>query len=374
MKTILKPYSIGDFTLKNHLVMAPMTRSRAIGNIPNELMAEYYGQRTGAGLIITEGTAPTPEALGYPRIPGIFSQEQVEGWKKVTSKVHTDYTKIFVQLMHTGRIGHVDNLPAGAELLGASDIPAAGQIFTDTNGKQDHSKPKVLTSKRIKEVINGHKMAAQNAMKAGFDGIELHAANGYLMEQFLNPNVNTRTDEYGGNMEHRARLLLEIASETTKAIGKDKVGIRLSPFSKLGDLQAYDEAEVHETYSYLARELNKLGLLYIHIVTDPLVPQKTMRAIRENFQGTLILASGFNPETAEEVLTDGLADLVAFGKFFLANPDFEKRLNKNSPLNPIDFTTLYGPNEIGYTDYAFLEEKTLDTSVSSITTGFAIKA
>lgn len=372
MKTILKPYSKGNFTLKNHLVMAPMTRSRAIGNIPNELMAEYYGQRTGAGLIITEGTAPTPEALGYPRIPGIFSQQQVEGWKKVTSKVQKDNTKIFVQLMHTGRIGHVDNLPEGTQLLGASDIPAAGQIFTDTQGKQDHSKPKALTANGIQEIINGHRIAAQNAMKAGFDGIELHAANGYLMEQFLNPNVNTRTDEYGGNIKNRARLLLDITAETTKAIGRDKVGIRLSPFSKLGDLQDYGEAQVHETYTYLARELNTLGLLYIHLVTNPLMPQKTMTSIRENFQGTLILASGFNPETAEEVLTGGLADLVAFGKSFLANPDFEKRLKKNSPLNSIDVTTLYGPNEIGYTDYAFLDEKILNNSAMATTTSFAV--
>ena len=372
MKTILKPYSKGNLTLKNHLVMAPMTRSRAIGNIPNELMAEYYGQRTGAGLIISEGTAPTPEALGYPRIPGIFNQEQVEGWKKITSRVHKDDTKIFVQLMHTGRIGHVDNLPKGAELLGVSDIPAAGQIFTDTKGKQDHSKPKALTSKGIKNVIHGHKIAAQNALKAGFDGIELHAANGYLMEQFLNPNVNIRKDGYGGNIENRARLLLEIAAETTKTIGSDKVGIRLSPFSKLGDLQDYGEAQIHKTYSYLARELNNLGLLYIHIVTDPVIPMETMRAIRENFQGTLILASGFNPITAEEILSAELADLVAFGKFFLANPDFEKRLKKNSPLNPIDFATLYGPNEIGYTDYPFLEERILTTSARTTSTAFAI--
>jgi len=374
MKTILKPYSKGDFTLKNHLVMAPMTRSRAIGNIPNELLAEYYGQRTGAGLIITEGTAPTPEALGYPRIPGIFSQQQVEGWKKVTSRVHQDNTKIFVQLMHTGRIGHIDNLPEGAHLLGASDIPAAGQIFTDTQGKQDHSKPKTLTNQGVKEVIKGFKIAAQNAIEADFDGIELHGANGYLMEQFLNPNVNTRTDEYGGNMKNRARFLLEAASETTKAIGRDKVGIRLSPFSKLGDLQDYGEAQVHETYTYLARELNTLGLLYIHIVTDPLMPQKTMTAIRENFQGTLILASGFNPETAEEVLSKGLADLVAFGKFFLANPDYEKRLKKNTPLNPIDFPTLYSPNVVGYTDYAFLEETNLDTSATPTTTTLVLES
>lgn len=354
MKTILKPYSKGNFRLKNHLVMAPMTRSRAIGNLPNELMAKYYGQRTGAGLIITEGTAPTPEALGYPRIPGIFNQEQIEGWRKTTTRVHQNNSKIFVQLMHTGRIGHVDNLPLGSVLVGASDISAAGQIHTNTKGKQDHSKPVALTTEDVKKVIVDHAIAAHNAMEAGFDGVELHAANGYLMEQFLNPNVNNRKDEYGDSIENRARLLLEIASATTDAIGRDKVGIRLSPFSKLGDLQAYNEEIVHETYRFLSTELNKLNLLYIHLVMDPTIPQKTITAIRENFKGILILASGFNPESAEEVLTEGVADLVAFGKSFLANPDFDKRLEKNTPLNPIDFGTLYADNEVGYTDYAFL--------------------
>lgn len=354
MKTILKPYSKGNFQLKNHLVMAPMTRSRAIGNLPNELMAKYYGQRTGAGLIITEGTAPTPEALGYPRIPGIFNQEQIEGWKKTTVRIHQDNSKIFVQLMHTGRIGHVDNLPLGSVLVGASDIAAAGQIHTDTKGKQEHSIPRALTTQEVRKVIKDHATAAGNALKAGFDGVELHAANGYLMEQFLNPNVNNREDEFGGSRENRARLILEIASATIKAIGKDKVGIRLSPFSKLGDLQAYNEEAVHETYRFLSTELNKLDLLYIHLVMAPNIPQKTITAIRENFKGTLILASGFNPESAEEVLTEGLADLVAFGKSFLANPDFDKRLEKNTPLNPIDMSTLYVSTAVGYTDYAFL--------------------
>lgn len=354
MKTILEPYSKGNFRIKNHLVMAPMTRSRAIGNLPNELMATYYGQRTGAGLIITESTAPAPEALGYPRIPGIFNQEQIEGWKKTTARVHQDNSRIFVQLMHTGRIGHLDNLPLGSVLVGASDIAAAGLIHTDTKGKQDHSKPMTLTTKAVEKVIKDYAIASHNAIEAGFDGVELHAANGYLMEQFLNPNVNNRKDEYGDSIENRARLILEIAYATTKAIGKDKVGIRLSPFSKLGDLHAYNEELVHETYRFLSTELNKLGLLYIHLVMEPTIPQKTITAIRENFKGILILASGFNPESAEVALTEGVADLVAFGKSFLANPDFDKRLEKNTPLNPIDFSTLYVSNEVGYTDYAFL--------------------
>src|SRR4028119_528115 len=221
MKKILSPYTNGSLSLKNHLVMAPMTRSRAINNLPNHLMAEYYGQRSGAGLIITEGTAPAPEALGYPRIPGIFSGPQMEGWKKVTSAVHKDGTKIFLQLMHTGRIGHKDNLPDGAQLVGPTTKTAAGQIFTDNLGMQDHSEPIALTTEGIKTVIEGFTTAAKNAVTAGFDGIELHAANGYLLEQFLNPAVNNRTDEYGGSIGNRAKLILDIAEETTALIGKE---------------------------------------------------------------------------------------------------------------------------------------------------------
>ena len=354
MKTILSPYSKGDFKLKNHLVMAPMTRSRAINNIPNDLMAEYYGQRTGAGLIITEGTAPAPEALGYPRIPGMFNQAQIEGWKKTTAAVHKAGSKIFLQLMHTGRIGHNENLPEGAFVVGASNIKAAGQIHTDTIGKQDHSEPVALATDGIKPVIEGFATAAKNAMKAGFDGVELHAANGYLLEQFLNPNVNNRTDEYGGSIENRARLILEVAEQTIAVIGKDKVGIRFSPFSNLGDLQAYDEKEVNETYVYLATALNKLGIVYIHISLNANTPQKTLDGIRSNFNGTFILSGGFTPESAEQALIKGTADLVAFGRSFLANPDFDKRIEKSMPLNPVDFTTLYSADAVGYTDYPTL--------------------
>lgn len=206
--TLLTPYSKGNLHLKNHLVMAPMTRSRAINNLPNDLMAEYYGQRTGAGLIITEGTAPTPDALSYARIPGIFSQAQIEGWKKTTTAVHKDGTKIFLQIMHTGRIGHYHNLPEGAILIGPSDIKAMGQIQTDISGLQDFSEPKALTIAGVEAVVQGYVNAAKNAIAANFDGIELHGANGYLLEQFLNPNVNNRTDAYGGSIQNRAKLTL----------------------------------------------------------------------------------------------------------------------------------------------------------------------
>ena len=331
--------------------MAPMTRSRAINNIPNDLMAEYYSQRSGAGLIITEGTAPMPEALGYPRIPGIFSKEQVAGWKKVTAAVHAHNSKIFVQLMHTGRIGHQDNLPEGAVVMGASDIKAAGQIFTDTIGNQDHSAPQPLTTAGVKAVIEGHITAAKNAIEAGFDGIELHGANGYLIEQFLNPNVNTRTDEYGGSIEARAKIAVEMAKGIAAAIGKEKVGIRFSPFNTLGDQQPYAAEEVHQTYVYLAQEMDKIGIAYLHIGVSAPIPQKTFDDIRAAFKNTIILCNGLTPDTATEALNNGFADLVAFGRAFLANPDLDKRIADNAPLNAPDYSKAYTPGAEGYTDY-----------------------
>ena len=259
--TLLSPFTKGNLNLKNHLVMASMTRSRAINNLPNNLMAVYYGQRTGAGLIITEGTAPTADALSYARIPGIFTQAQIGGWKKTTTAVHKGGSKIFLQIMHTGRIGHYHNLPEGAILVGASDIKAVGQIHTDTSGLQDFSEPKALTLEGIEAIVQGYVNAAKNAIAANFDGIELHGDNGYLLEQFLNPNVNNRTDAYGGGMENRAKLMLEVTEKTVAAVGNDRVGIRLSPFSTTGDLQPYDEYEVHNTYAFLASEFVALKKL-----------------------------------------------------------------------------------------------------------------
>ena len=354
MKKLLSPFTKNELNLKNHVVMAPMTRSRAIDNIPNELMAEYYGQRAGAGLIITEGTSPTPDGLGYPRIPGIFSKEQIEGWEKTTRTVHAKGGTIFIQLMHTGRIGHPDNLPEGAELLGPSIIKAAGQIYTDKSGMQEHSAPVELTTKRVKEVIQGFVQAAVNAMEGGFDGIELHGANGYLIEQFLNPHVNHRSDEYGGNIQKRAAFAIELASKSAEAIGKEKVGIRFSPYSVAGDLYPYDSKEVHESYAYLATELNKIGIAYIHINLNDKTDRKTLEVIRKNFQGTIILCSGITIETAETILEAGIADIVAFGRPFIGNPDLPVRFEKNAPLNAPDFSTAFTPGAKGYTDYPSL--------------------
>jgi N-ethylmaleimide reductase len=355
MNKLLRPYQKNGFTLKNHMVMAPMTRSRAIDNIPNDLMAEYYGQRNGAGLIITEGTAPVPEALGYPRIPGIFSTEQIEAWKMTTRAVHNGDSRIFLQLMHTGRIGHIDNLPNGARLVGPSTIKAAGQIFTDTQGMQNHSAPMALTAEDITAVIEGYAVAARNAIEAGFDGVEIHAANGYLPEQFLNPNVNDREDQYGGSLVNRSRFVVTIAEKIAAAIGKEKVGIRISPFSTLGDLQPYTEDEVHATYAYLAAEMNRIGITYMHISTNAASLSKgVLAAIRSGFSGTFIFSNGLTPAMANDVLENGTADLVAFGRSFLANPDLVTRITQNASLNQPDFQTLYTPGEKGYTDYPVL--------------------
>jgi N-ethylmaleimide reductase len=354
MNTLLAPYSKGSLQLKNHLVMAPMTRSRAISNLPNDLMVAYYTQRSGAGLIITEGTAPSPNALGYSRIPGIFSQEQTSAWKSITDAVHAQGSKIFVQLMHTGRIGHPANLPAGARVMGPSRIKAAGEIWTDTLGQQPYPEPYALTDKDVEAVIAEHVSAARNAIAAGFDGVELHGANGYLVEQFLNPHVNNRTDAWGGSIENRTRFATRVVNAMAAAIGPDKVGVRFSPYSTLGDLQAYDEQEVHDTYALLAAELNKTGIAYLHIGVNGPIPQKTFNAIRQGFKGTIILCNGLTPETATAALNAGFADLVAFGRSFLANPDLDKRIATGATLNQPDFSTLYTPGPAGYTDYPAL--------------------
>jgi N-ethylmaleimide reductase len=258
--------------------------------------------------------------------------------------------------MHTGRMGHYANLPEGAVLVGASDIKASGQIFTDTHGLQDYSQPVALSKKGIEDIINGFVTAAKNAVDAGFDGVEIHGANGYLPEQFLNPTVNNRKDEYGGNIENRARLILQIVASVTKAIGKEKVGIRLSPFSILGDLANYDAEETHQTYVYIAEALNALRIAYLHIATNPSIPDKTFQSLRKSFSGTIILTNGLTVDTGEEALHNGFADLVGFGRSFLSNPDFVQRIEKEVALNPVDFTTLYTAGATGYTDYPIFEK------------------
>lgn len=354
---IFEPIKFGGLELKNRIVMAPMTRCRAINNIPNDLMAIYYGQRAAAGLIVTEGTSPSLNGLGYCRIPGIFSDEQIIGWKKVADAVHEKGAKMFVQLMHTGRIGHVANLPNGARLLAPSAVKAAGQIWTDTEGMQDHSEPEAMTKEELIITKNEFVSAAKNAVKAGLDGVELHAANGYLLEQFLSPYSNIREDEYGGSIENRCRFIVETAQAVVDAIGKDKVGIRVSPYGVASDMKHYPE--IDQTYTYLAEKLNEIGIAYIHVVDHsamgaPSVPKEIKSLIKSKFSNTLILSGGYNLDAAEEDLINNNADLVAFGRPFINNPDLVDRLKNSWDLsNNLDANTFYSPGEQGYIDYPF---------------------
>ena len=358
-KKLFSTYSLGSIELKNRIVMAPMTRSRAIGNVPNDLIATYYGQRAEAGLIITEGTSPSPNGLGYSRIPGVFGKEQVEGWKKVTKAVHDKGGKIFVQLMHTGRIGHELNLPKGAKVLAPSAVKAAGQMWTDSEGMKDFPIPSEMTAKELNEAKQEFVNAAKNAIEAGFDGVELHSANGYLLEQFLSPISNIRNDSYGGSIENRSRFVLEVAHEVSNAIGKNKTGIRLSPYGVASDMPHYPE--IDSTYDYLSKELNKIGILYIHLVDHsamgaPQVPDSIKKTVRKNFSKNLILSGGYDLARAENDIDSGSADLIAFGRPFINNPDLVFRLQHNKPLSSnLDMNTFYTPDEKGYTDYPLFE-------------------
>ena len=308
---LFSDFQLGPFRLSSRIVMAPMTRSRANGNLPNALMATYYGQRSTAGLIITEGTAPSLNGLGYSRIPGVFTAAQVAGWRTVTEAVHDRGSRIFVQLMHTGRIGHPLNLPAGARLVAPSAVVAQGQIWTDQEGLKPHPVPEALTTEEVQATIGEFVAAARLAIEAGFDGVELHGANGYLIEQFLNPASNRRTDAYGGSVQNRGRFVLETAAQVAAAIGKERVGVRLSPYGVYNDQPFYES--IDETYAYLARELNQLGIAYLHLMNGGVsesqaATRKLYATIRKAFGGPIILCGDYDRTRAEAELQSGLAD------------------------------------------------------------------
>lgn len=353
---LFQTYKLGATTLENKVVMAPMTRSRADQqHVPTPIMAKYYEQRAGAGLIITEGTAPSPNGAGYPRIPGIYNQDQVEAWKPVTEAVHAKGGKIFIQLMHTGRVSHPLNLPEGAAVLAPSAIaPANTEMYTDQEGSKTIPAPKEMTEEDIEHAIKEYVEAAKNAIEAGFDGIELHGANGYLIEQFINPESNRRTDSYGGAVEGRTKFALEVAARTANTIGPDKVGIRLSPGGAFNDINPFDGQE--ETFEFLAKKLGELNLAYIHLVDHsamgtPEVPQALKKKIRDAFGQTIIISGGYDRDKAEKDLDAGLGHLVAFGRPFISNPDLVTKMKERTELNDPDFDTFYTPGEKGYTDY-----------------------
>jgi N-ethylmaleimide reductase len=357
MTLLFSKATLGSLVLQNHIVMSPMTRNRAIGNVPSDLHANYYKQRAGAGLIITEGTSPSPHGLGYPRIPGIFSAEQVAGWKMVSDAVHAGGAKIFVQLMHCGRIGHELNLPKGAKVMAPSAIAAAGEIYTDAEGMKPHPVPHAMTAEEVASCVQEFAQAAKNAVAAGCDGVEIHGANGYLVEQFIRPTSNQRTDSYGGSIENRARFVMEVAEACIAAIGKEKVGIRLSPYGVFNDMPSYEGQDAD--YAYLAEKLNGLGLVYVHLVDHtamgaPAVPASIKETFRKHFKGTLILSGGYDAAHAEADLAAGKCDLVAVGRPFISNPDLVRRWETKAALNEADMATFYTPGEAGYTDYPAL--------------------
>jgi len=351
---LFSEFKLGRVTLKNRVVMAPMTRSRSPQNVPADFVATYYSQRADAGLIVTEGTSPSPDGLGYARIPGLFNDAQQASWKKVTDAVHAAGGRIFVQLMHTGRVGHAANLPAGARVVAPSAVALGGEMYTDAKGLQPHPVPEAMSEADVEKAIGEYVSSSQRAIAAGFDGVELHGANGYLIEQFLNTASNHRTDAWGGSVAGRVHFAAEIARRVAAAIGGDRVGIRLSPAGGNGEMKT--DADTDAVYLQLMKELRAAGLVYIHVVDHsamggPKPKPELIKGMREAFGGTLILAGGFDAATAEKALEEKRGELVAFGRPFMANPTLVKKLKTGQALRAPDFKLAYTPGPEGYIDY-----------------------
>ncbi|MCD6705532.1 MAG: alkene reductase [Thiobacillus sp.] len=359
MTDLFSPARFGAIELANRVVMSSLTRNRAgAGNVPTSLMAEYYRQRASAGLILTEATPICPEGHGYPRTPGIHTPEQIAGWKLVTGAVHGAGGKIALQLWHVGRISHPDLQPGGALPVAPSAIRPAGQVFTG-QGMKDYVTPRALETGEIPGLVATHAQAARNAMEAGFDGVEVHAGNGYLLDQFLRSSTNQRTDAYGGSKENRARLLLEVMDAVCKAIGNDRVGVRLSPVTPFNDIS---DDRPQETFDYVVTQLNPLNLAFLDVLQgtggapkEQWIPFDYDR-LHALYSGNFIRNNGYDFETAQQAVMSGAADAIAFGRLLLANPDLVERFRRGAPLNPPDYETLYSGEEKGYTDYPFLPD------------------
>lgn len=357
---LFSSYDLGGITLQNRIIMSPMTRSRSIGNVASSIMSTYYSQRASAGLIITEGIAPSPNGLGYARTPGIYSEAQIKSWKPIIAAVHRNGGRIFAQLMHVGRISHALNMPAGAEIIAPSPIRANGKMWTDEKGMLDLPVPKEMTADDIKITQKEFVEAAKNAIEAGFDGVELHGANGYLLEQFLSPFSNERTDDYGGSIEKRARFVLETVAAVAAAIGYERVGLRISPYSPYNDMQAYPE--IDQTYIHLAEKLDQMGIAYLHLLDniEPGFPQSLKRSIGKKFSQTIILAGNYSKEKAEKDIESGLGNLVAFGRPFINNPDLVTRFRNNWQLSEnLDPSTFFSAGEQGYIDYPVYQDNAI---------------
>lgn len=351
---LFSPIKLGPYTLPNRIAMAPMTRNRAAaGNVPQAINANYYEQRSSAGLIISEGSQVSPQGLGYPNTPGIYNAEQVAGWKAVTDAVHAKGGHIFLQLWHVGRISHPSLQPNGGLPLAPSAIRPAGQVYTFT-GMQDYVTPHALSLPEISGVIEQFRSAAKNALAAGFDGVEIHGANGYLLDQFLRDGSNKRDDAYGGNVARRARFMLEVTEAVCAVWGSNRVGIRLSPLQPFNDVR---DSNPEETFSYVVRELNRFNLAYLHITEmgadspGAAGPAFDLQKLRKIWKGLYMTNSGYNLERANAAIAQGHADMVSFGVPFIANPDLPARLAQGASLNTADQATFYGGGEKGYTDY-----------------------
>ena len=347
--TLLSPGRIGGFETRNRLFMAPMTRSRAhAGGVPSELAIDYYAQRASAGLILTEGVAPTAVGLGYARTPAIESAEQIAAWKKITSAVHAKGGRIFMQFMHVGRIGHAANRYTSEPLITPSGVRAAGQMWTDAQGLQDYDQPRAIETNEIPGIIEGFAQATRNALAAGCDGVELHSASGYLPMQFLSTNTNTRTDGYGGSVQNRIRFVVETLQAMTAAAGDPaKVGIKISPAMPFNDIH---DADPIETYTTLVKAIAPMGLAYLHVLRTPPIPN-IFEILRPLYSGAFAAGGAFDFASGNAAVASGLADYIVFGKMFTSNPDLPERFASGIDLTPFDATTFYTPGAKGYTDF-----------------------
>lgn len=358
MSDLFSSYDLGPLTLSNRIVMAPLTRNRAApGLLPSEHAAEYYAQRASAGLIITEATQVSVQAQGYQDTPGLYTPEQIAGWRTVTDAVHAKGGRIFVQLWHVGRVSHVD-LHGGEAPVAPSAICAEAKTFVN-NGFADVSEPRALELDELPGIVESFRQAAANAMEAGFDGVEVHGANGYLLDEFLRETANVRTDAYGGSIENRARLLLEVTAAVAGEIGADRTGVRLSPVSPASGIVPADDEQPQ--FDHVAERLGAMKIAYLHVVEGATGGPRDARpfdygALRRKFGGTFLANNGFDRALAEEQLAAGNADLFAFGRGFIANPDFVERLESGADLNQLDPSTLYGGGAKGYTDYPTLAD------------------
>jgi N-ethylmaleimide reductase len=368
MKSLFEPVQVGSLHLSNRIVMAPLTRNRAPDAIPTPLMAEYYAQRASAGLIISEATAITHQGQGYADVPGLYGTEQLDGWKRVTHAVHERGGRIYCQLWHVGRVSHVDLQPQGQKPVAPSAIAAKTKTYLIQQGKGTFvatSEPRALDAEEIPGIVRDFRHAARNAIAAGFDGVEVHGANGYLLDQFLKSSSNHRTDDYGGSIENRARFLLEVMREVCEEVGRERVGLRLSPVTPANDVV---DDNPQKLFDYVVRQLAPLGIAYLHLIEGatggprevegrPFDYGSMLQAWRAaGAKGAWMVNNGYDRALAEQALAHG-ADLVAFGRLFIANPDLVQRLRTNASFNPLVKETLYGGGAQGYTDYPALQQQ-----------------